>query len=233
MEPRFNIIMILFLMILASCECVPTIDTEKIVEPVESANILFVHALPDFGELRIQADGKSNLKTIDYDQRVFNYVKIGSGRNNFKVYYPALNRTMYNCLVDLTKDKKYTIILYGFKSRINVLMLEDTISDYSSGKAYWRCVDVSGISSKVDFILSKDTTKHIFASVDNSGNTGFAALPEDTYKLEIKQNSNESLVFTKNDILLKNGIAYTLVLRGYSEPNEERRLSCLIVAAGE
>lgn len=214
------------LAIIWGCECVPGIDTPKIIEPTESANVLFIHALPDLGRFDIESK-LSRFSDFTYGGGFTSYYKININ-DNIRLLQTngELINTLYRASLDLSKGKYYTLIFYGGKSRIREILLSDTIQNFNQASAFLRIANVALDINSLKVILSR-TIEPI--TIPYSSFTGFFPVDAGSYKIEVRDVLNDTLIAESPDANLINGKAYTLIMEGYYGREDFRKVKCRLV----
>lgn len=223
MKFLLSIFIFIYTVFLLSCECVPGINSPKIVEPDEPAFVNFVHALPDKPDLNIKTELKTILN-ISYDEPKINYESIASGRNNFKLIRTDNSNTIYSRTTELIKDKKYTFIAYGYGNVARELLLNDITDNIDT---YFRIAHVSlnappvraEIGDSNDFFLSfRDYTPN---NIISSG----------IYHIRIFAAESDSLLLDIQSVSFSSGSLSTLILRGDYGSNKNP-FECKILTTG-
>lgn len=214
--------------ILIGCECVTDLDTEKIIDPKETAHALFIHAMPDQDGMNIKSNTIEVEKNLSYSSTDHKYRKVGSGIRNIKFLKSDGGTIKFNAIFNFVRDMDYTLVAYGFGSRIRSLVMKDSINDYNPANPYVRFVHVSSDAPDLKLHFKRQLSNEITLSYTKF--TSLIEFPSGTYGLDIFT-KNDSLVYSLSDINISEGYLYTLVVRGYFEPeNNRKQLDCLVAS---
>ncbi len=227
-------IVIIAIAILTGCECVTNLDTEKIIDPKETALALFLHAMPDQDGMTIKSNSIEVEKNLSYFQTSYKYRKVGSGIRNIKFLKSDGNSNTgnvikFNGIFNFKKDINYTMVAYGFGSRVRSLLMKDSINGYNPKNPYVRFVHVSSDAPELKLKFKRQLTNEITLSYTKF--TSLIEFPSGAYGLDIFTKS-DSLVYSLNDINISEGNLYTIVIRGYFKTGGDsgKPLDCLVAS---
>lgn len=213
--------------LIISCECIPSNSDFKTFIPDDAANILFINAMPDIGEVDFQSDlvTKNNFK---YDSISNSYFKIDAGTKSIRFLKSIDKAPVFNGIVSFKTGSFYTVIGYGFGtgSKIRALIVSDSIPNFSPENSYIRFFHVSSNSEQLLFNLT-NSTDTVSYNILYKSFTNFEKISPGKYKLEIKL--NDSLLLSNNNVNIASGHTYSFVLRGYYGGIGAKELDCQIV----
>lgn len=199
-----------FLML--SCECVPNLDTPKVIEPKETAKLLFIHSLPDYGLIDIKTTF-NEFKGLDYNEVILSYRPIATEDIiTVSTLSDGFNSVVYRQPIGLKKDMLYTYILYGSKNRIREILINDTTSE-SPDKAKLRFINTGINSSNVKFYINGNP---ISSTIPYGAHTELYNQPSGLYTFEARNSTNDSLLAASGGNEINSGSLYLILLKGYS-----------------
>ncbi len=217
---------LLAITILIGCVCPTDLDTEQIIDPKETALALFLHAMPGLDGMNVKSNSIEVESGLSYFPTNHQYRKVGSGIRNIKFLTANGNAIIFNAIFNFKKDMDYTMVAYGFGSRIRSLIMKDSINDYNPANPYVRFVHVSSDAPDLKLHFKRQLTNEITLSYKKY--TSLIEFPSGTYGLDIFTKS-DSLVYSLNDINISEGNLYTVVIRGYFKPEGDGKpLDCLV-----
>lgn len=228
MQHKDYLVAFLFLLFLGGCQCVPSIDTPKEVNPTFYSHILFVNAHPDIDEINILIGNNALVKSLFYNSDPKDYYNVSPGSQNIQIT-GYNDSTLFNSTINLVDKQNYTLIAYGTDSRVQVKILNDTISNYSSNNAYYRFVDMTPdapiLIPSITGLLPENTLSYRFY-------TPFKAIVGDKYDIQLKvltQSLTDSVVLSSNNINFSAGSIYSIVVTGYYNGFGNKKLQLHIV----
>jgi Domain of unknown function (DUF4397) len=208
------------------CECVPGIDTPKVIEPVDFANVLFINAMPDVDVVDVWSTDHLVLGNLSYDNNQNIYKKIGAGSSNIKFIVQKDSSIIFNSTTELQKDENYTFIGYGRNDRIKGMLMSDSIDSYSANNAYIRFAHVSDDAPAVKFIIS---SYPINPALDYGLYSGIYPVPIGKYSISVNDTLTNSTLAKIDTLDIKAGSLYNLILRGHFTGSQTRKLECIII----
>jgi hypothetical protein len=214
------------LLIFSACECVPGIDTPKIIEPVDFSNVLFINAMPDVDMVDVWSTDHLVLGNLSYDNNQNIYKKIGAGSSNIKFILQKDSTIIFNSSTELIKNGNYTFIGFGRKTRIKGMLMSDSIDSYTPNNAYVRFAHVSDDAPAVKFVIN---SYPINPSLSYNSYTSIYPIPTGIYSLSVNDTLTNSTLTTKDSIEIKAGSLYNLILRGHYTGSQTRKLECIVV----
>ncbi len=196
-------------MFVSSCECVPDINTSKIISPDDYSLAMMVNAIPDRENLKIESNDVPLLKSIAYSDAEYAYQKIQGGDSYLRLIDAQINTSLFNMPISLKKFEHYTIIFYGYRNSAKAIILSDSSS---SDKGSLRFVHASFDAGEYVFRL-KGGVENIEQSLSFLGFTELKNLSDGAYQIEVFSPDLEKIIFT-NNLLIENGKIYSVILKG-------------------
>lgn len=223
---KLYIVFFVCMLMLVSCECIPSIVSPEIKEPTEFASVNFINAIPDYDSIDVWEGNRSVLSDIDYNNPLPDYKKITSGRPNIRMQSSTDLSIFYNSMLDFEKDKKYSVIAYGTKRRYNILMMSEIIANYNQSNAYIRFINVSPDSPVVRFDISSYPINPVLSF---KSFTDYNAIPIGSFSISAVDTASKKELIKINNVDLKSGKVYKVILEGFSQQDAPKKLQFKIV----
>ncbi|MBI5325664.1 MAG: DUF4397 domain-containing protein, partial [Ignavibacteriae bacterium] len=207
-------IKIYFLFILASfliisCECVPDINTPKVITPTDFGNVMFINAISDLDSIDICSTDKLISRNLLYDSANVIYKSIASGISSIRVQSNKDSTIYFNTMVELVKDEFYTFFAYGTSSRTYGLLIKDSIKNTVPTNAYVRFIHLSPDAPEIDFAFD---SYQINQPVKYKSYTKFIPIPTGSFTLIITDSQNSNEITRVDNYNFKPGKFYNLLL---------------------
>ncbi|TAL68714.1 MAG: DUF4397 domain-containing protein [Bacteroidetes bacterium] len=226
MKINFYFLFLIPFFLLVSCECVPDINTPKVIIPTDFGNVKFINAITDMDSVDLCAgDEIISIKNM-YDSADVRYKEIASGLASIRVQSSEDSAIYYNTMVELKKDAYYTFIAYGTKSRTNGLLLRDSIENPVPSNAYVRFIHLSPDSPEIIYSLGNLLFNQ---SVKYKSHTSFLPIPTGSFSLIIKDSGNGNEIKKIDNYDFKPGKFYDLILKGYYIQPNTKELTCQVI----
>lgn len=209
---KFIIIGLMFsISLLISCECIPEINTPKIISPDNYANALFVNAIADRENLTAESNDIPLLGTISYTNPDYKYIKINSGDSYLRLLDKETGLSLFNMPVRLDKFKFYTVIFYGYRNSAKALILSDSLPQ---GSSTYRFVHTSFDSRDFIFrVTSNSIQKDVSLSFKDF--TEPEEIMSGNYTISIVDPENDRVILSSS-VRIENDRSYKFVLKGTS-----------------
>lgn len=203
-----NIVILILITLFIGCECVPEINTPKIISPDDYSNTIMLNAIPDRDELLVESNEVPLLNPVLYDNPDNNYRKINAGNSFLRLIDSKSKISLFNLPIELEKGQYYTIIFYGYRFSAQALIFEDNYSQ-NNQKSFFRFVHTSFDSGNLTFRLSGNT------NFENNFNfRSYSELNEidaGNYNISVLR---DGIVLLENNIQISAGNLYSFVLKG-------------------
>ncbi|MFA6569872.1 MAG: DUF4397 domain-containing protein [Bacteroidota bacterium] len=197
------------LILLAGCECVPGIDTPKIVEPQNYSKINIINALTDSDKISFLSNDAIIFDTLGYSNSTADYKKILSGTSGFQVLTLPDSTIVFNSSFYLENEKSYSMIVFGKKTKTRIILLDDMLPAKDTSKFYIRFANCTQTFSEVKFQLNNAAFEQ---QVSYKFYTNNFALSPVTSSVKILDTSNNVLAEIPVYNFLANRL-YTIVFR--------------------
>ena len=214
------------LLFLHSCECVPDIVTPRKIIPDQYANVMFLNSNSDFDLMKFQTESGNFVVNSFYLTEKFSYQSMIPGIVNVQILTQR-DSMLFNSVMDLNKSYPYTFFAFGNADRVQGLLLVDTVFRYSKYNTFFRCINLAMSSPYIKFLIVGSYPIEKIKPYKTS--SGFYPISSGLYKIEIRNATNDSLLLTYNNAEFKPGRAYSLLLRGYYSGIGHRKMNLQIV----
>ena len=203
-----------FLPFLSSC----LDDDTNSLDPVPVAYVSFYHGSPTTSALSIEVDNKLyNTNTFAYST-YFDYGNFYTGERTFSFKSGNAANTLLDTLVEFEPDIAYSFFISEEDGAFVPVIVEDELDIPAEGKAMVRLVHLSPDAAGVNLQIGGDDS-NLFEDQNYQEVSDFEEI--DAGRLDLVLNSttgNEELV-TAEDVNIREGRIYTLVVRGYTDPS--------------
>ena len=201
----------IFAVFIVSCECVVNIDTDRIITPSQYAQVLFINANSGFEQLKIFTGSDGFIMNSYFSEDIFNYKDVLPGTQNF--YIKTNNDSLlFNGLTEMDRGAPYTFIAYGNKSRVQGILLSDTIENYSPNNAYFRCIN---LGNETPYVMFRITGSYPIQQIKPYRTfSKYTPTYNGRYNIDILDATTDSLMLSYRNKELTAGKIYSLILRG-------------------
>jgi hypothetical protein len=178
-----------------------------------TAYVSFFNGTGSENEIRIEVDDKVyDRKPFHFGQYI-DYWYFFTGERNFSFKNPSSGHSYLDTLVTLKVDKAYTFFMADEGETLKTLFVEDSLSLPSNGKAAIRLVHLSPDTPAVKLYIRDSENAHV--EVGNFMDlTDFTELDMGQTDFILKSSDSETQLARLNDIPIREGRIYTLIIRG-------------------
>lgn len=218
-SPRFRGIFfsIAFIVLLGSC-----MDEADnfVTEPVEVAYVSIYHASPDAPDFDIIVDNRT-INTNPFDYASYSgYLNFFTGDRSIKFNSVNANNALIDTTFNFEEGKAYSLFAVDRLSNIEALLVIDSASAPSTGKAMARFVHLSPDASAFDISIPGETGSPLFANKAFKQATDFQEIDAKSYTFEVKNAGGSEVILSAEDINILPGRYYTIITRGFANPPE-------------
>ena len=208
--------------LLIACECVTNVPTDQIIKPTEFAKILFINAIPelDYDTLNVYSASRiiGLIDTIEFNREgKYEYkdvgLIVGGQKNAIRLVKPKDSLVIYNCLLDVEQDHKYTFFAYGIGNDIQSRMLRDTINQFEPTNVYLRCINISPDSPEALIRVETEGYSRDF-NLSSGEFSEIATLPSGNYTIYFST-KDSTFNTTVNNVKFGKGKINNVILEGY------------------
>ncbi|MEX2511390.1 MAG: DUF4397 domain-containing protein [Cyclobacteriaceae bacterium] len=221
MTPKISIVSIknawnwpsflMLLMVPFTISCLD-MDGEGIENP-PTAYVSFYNGTGAENGIRIEVDEKY------YDRRPFefghyiDYWYFFTGERNFSFTIPGTGGQVLDTAVTLKVDKAYSFFMADNEGELQTLFVEDSLALPESGKASMRLVHLSSDAPVVN-LFKRDTEEPLIDTQAFKDITDYTSLEIGQTDLILKSTDGDTELARLNDVQIREGRIYTLILRG-------------------
>lgn len=196
-----------------SCQCIPSLDTEKDITPSQYAQVMCVNCAPMFGKVKLTVGGLVLHNSLSYDlEEGFKYSNVLPGVTNFIVSYKN-DSVVYNGFANLVKGQLYTFFIIQLQRRVSGLLLNDSISSYSSTNSYFRFINLA-LNSPSYLLFTLEQQYPLSFSLNFKNYTKFYTTYPEKYKISVSDLEKDTVLFQIKNFEFKPGKGYTIIFRG-------------------
>ncbi|MGQ9818650.1 MAG: hypothetical protein ACUVQ1_01805 [Candidatus Kapaibacteriales bacterium] len=210
-----------------SCQCVPGLDTEQDISPSQFARVMSINCVPN-QKIGVIIGNREIHSALSYDmEEGFKYFNVAPGIQNFSVTIKN-DSIVYNGFAELKKGFAYSFFLYPFNKRIQSLLLNDTISNYSGSNSYFRFVFLAPIQAPTLLFQVEDQYPISVGLSFKLASQFFTTYPG-KYQIRVSDPESDSTLRKLVNYQFKPGKGYSIVLRGYFESQDPNTSLNLLV----
>jgi hypothetical protein len=202
-------------------------DDKSTAPQVSNARVLVVHASPDAPGVDLLVDNvKVNSQPLTFPNNT-GYLNVTAGNRNIKVNASGTSTSVINANLDLSADISYSIFAIDTLASIAPLVIQDNLGAPASGKSHVRFIHLSPNAPAVDITLTDGTV--VFGNKAFGQYTPFTPLDAGTYNLQVRLAGTSTVVLNLPNIVLENGIIYTVFAKGLVGRSGDQALGAQIV----
>ena len=209
---------------LSFTSCFKDNDDDEVTPP--SAYISVINALPGSQPLDFYLDqNRTNNYAINYGQGQ-DYSTVVAGKRTATFRVSGTQQVVKADTTTLLANRAYTLYLSNTPSNPEFVILPDQLTRPASGTCFIRLVNVSADAPAVDLAIKQGAV--LAANKSYKEYSSFVPLQGGFYTLEIRQAGTNNVLYTLNDVGLKNNAVYTIWLQGVSTAIDDTKLTALI-----
>jgi hypothetical protein len=187
-------------------------------QPAPVSYVSIYHASPDAPGLDIVVDQRQiNTNSFDYSE-FSGYLNFRTGDRNFKLNAANAANTFLDTTFNFVEGKAYSVFIADKVASIEAVVLEDSTTQPAQGNAMIRFVNLSPDSPTVDIVSEKLDDTQSFKGKNFKDASGFMEVDADSYSFVVKTAGSDQVLLTANDINIREGGTYTVILRGFANP---------------
>jgi hypothetical protein len=191
-------------------------DDNQNVQPVPVGYVYIYHAAPDAPVLDILVDNRQiNSQPFDYTDRA-GYLNFYTGSRNIKFNSANASNALIDTAFSVADGKAYSLFVINRLSNLETFIVRDSAETPASGKAMVRFVHLSPDAAAMEVTVD-DEANPLFTQTGFKQATNFQELDAKSYVFKVKSAGSPDQLST-NDLMLREGEYYTLVVRGFATP---------------
>lgn len=196
---------------MVSCECVTDIKTDREITPSQYAHVMFVNSNSGFDQLRMNTGAIGFILNSYYSEDMFVYKDLIPGIQNIYITTKE-DSLLYNGVTELQRGVPYSFIAYGNKSRVQGIVLNDSIENYSPNNAYFRCIN---LGNETPYITFRITGSYPIQQIKPFRTfSKYSPTYSGNYNIDILDATKDSLMLSLRNREFAPGKAYSIILRG-------------------
>jgi hypothetical protein len=193
-------------------------NNDDMPAPTPVAYISFYHGSPDAPDFNVIVDDERiNSQGFKYSN-ASNYIPITTGSHQIE-FTPA---TTTDAVIDTTysfqEAKIYSLFAVDSLQNIEMLLVQDSLIQPSTGNAALRLIHLSPDAPAVDVAIAGGGATPVFTNLGFKGNTPFMNVPSGNHSFQVKEAGTENALMNATTLSLEAGKNYTLVVRGFKTP---------------
>jgi rhodanese-related sulfurtransferase len=190
------------------------------------SNVTIVHASPDAPEVWVLVDMVNLGAGLEYPD-YFTNVTFNPGNRNVKVNVSGTTTTVIEADIEFMPEMNYSLFAMNDVANIEPLFIEDDLSAPAAGNAHARFIHLSPDAPAVDITLTDGTV--LFGDYEFKEYADFTPFPADTYGLQVRLAGTTTVVLELPDIMLEDGMIYTIFAKGFVNGTGAEQLGAEII----
>jgi hypothetical protein len=191
------------------------LDNDNDVQPTQPRSFVsFYHGSPDAPDLDILIGStkinNSPFKYSDYS----NYVTFNPGNVQLKFATVNSQSALIDKALTFREDKAYSLFVVDSLSKIDLLVVQDSLVTPAAGKARVRFLHLSPDAPAADLATTGTGGTTLFTNVGFKGVTEFKEINAGSHSFEVKSAGATTVLKAATNINLTEGRIYTFVFRG-------------------
>ncbi|SHN02481.1 protein of unknown function [Cyclobacterium lianum] len=183
------------------------------VENTPTAYVSFFNGTSADNAIKIEVDSRVyDRKSFDFGQYI-DYWYFYTGERDFSFKDPVSQQSYLDTTVNLEIEKVYSFFMTEDDSQLKTIFAEDNLETPEEGKALLRLVHLSSDSPEVN-IYQRDKNDPVISDQSFLEITDFVSVDVGETDLILKSKGQNSELARINDITLREGRIYSLIIRG-------------------
>lgn len=192
--------------------CLDNDDQENQVLPV--AYVSIYHESPNAPELDVFVDERpvNRLEFTDYT----GYLNFYTGDRNFKINPFNASNTLIDTTYNFVDGGFYSLFIVNNVSNVETLIVRDSASAPADGKAKVRFINLSPDAPALDVTEGENTS--LFSAQTFKDPSDFVEVNATSDSFAVKAAGSSDELLSADDISLRPGGFYTIIVRGFANP---------------
>lgn len=204
------------------------IKSENVEPPVEKkyARVMAIHASPDAPAVDIWVDDTRGAEGLAFPSNT-GYLEVEAGERRVRVNASGSAASVIDAMVNLERDKSYSVFATGILDDLQPLVLEDNLAAPADGKAHVRFVHLSPDAPAVDIALKDGPV--LIPNKAFREHIDFTPLDAGAYDLEVRVADTDVVALPLPGIRLEAGKIYTVFARGLLAGDGDKALGAEVI----
>ncbi len=189
------------------------LKNEKI-EPQKLAGVSIYHSSPDAPDMNIIIDNEVITSQAFKYKNYSNYIDVKEGDHRIRFNRFNNGVALLDSTFSFEVNKSYSLYIVNTLAKIELWMREDGTYLQASGNGRVRCLNLSPDAPKIDVRWTSESSP-LFSGLTFKQASDFKEVPINTYSLEVKMIGGKERTVTLNNIEIKEGGFYTILIEGF------------------
>lgn len=215
---RINVLWRMLFLVIAMLSVILTAcnDDEDPIAEIPVAYVSIYHAAPSGQALDVIVDDEQiNAGPVEYTDRS-GYLRFRTGTRNLKFTPYNGDNILAEADVEFSQDVAYSVFVYELENEdLDILVANDDTSPPATGKTKIRFINLSPDAPALS-LVAEQLDDPIFEDEVFEEATDFKELEAKVYSISIE--GDGTTLMSIDDVLLVEGRAYTILVRGYYNP---------------
>lgn len=191
-------------------------DENDSINPEPVAYVSFYHGSPSTSAISIEVDNRLyNTNSFDYST-YFDYGRFYTGKRTFSFKSVNAANSLLDTLVTFEADKAYSFFISEEEENFTPVITEDELKTPASGKAMIRLVHLSPDAPAVNLQIGEGGSD-LFEDQGYKESSDYEEVAAGRLDLNLKSSTDTEVLVTAEDINIREGRIYTVVVRGYTD----------------
>jgi hypothetical protein len=177
----------------------------------ESPRVRIGHCCPDAPNVDVEVDGATAFEDVAFGD-LSDYATLDAGAHEVRVVPSGGADAVIEANLDLEDETAYTVLATGLLEDIEPTVFTDDPGEVPSEKAHVRFVHASPDAPNVSIGVADGP--ELFADVGFREASGYEAVDDGTYDLEVRPIGADDVALALDGISLDGGAAYTAIAVG-------------------
>ncbi len=195
------------------------LDDDDVEELPPAAYVSYYHGAPNFEAITIYADGNQYNTNLFEFTDYFNYYRFFTGDRDLSFRLRNTANSLLDTTVNFTENQAYSFFLTEENEQLETVIAEDNWESPEVTNALIRLAHLSPDAPAVNLQINDEETD-LFESQSFKDVTDFVEVTAAPTDFTLKNTVNGEVLLTAEDINLRNERVYTIVVRGYTSPEE-------------
>ncbi len=223
---NFGLQIVLFILIVSlmiSCECVPDINTPKIISPENYSQAILINC-SNLNDISVFSDEVEVISKLNNNTENFEYYKFWSGDRFVRVKDSQTLNTIQNFPVSFVNKQLYTIAFFNVGNKLKYIVAGDSLKSLKFNNfSHFKIINAIENNPKINLqIIENNQTIFNFNNLNNNI-SDYYPINYGIYTIKVLNSENSKLILEKNFDFQINS-AYNLIISGNIENTLSTRI---------
>lgn len=192
----------------------------------DGSDLMVIHASPDAPAVDVRVDAFTVASELSYPNDT-GYMNVEPGDRFVQVFVSGTDTAVLQDTLTIEEDTTYSVFAVNEAASLELLVLEDDLTEPEAGNAHVRFVHLAPDAPAVDVTLEDGTV--IFGDREFKEATDFTPIAAGTVDLKVRAAGTSTVVLDIGDVNLVEGKIYTIFARGFATGTGTQALGAEII----